>query len=46
MEFTWKAIAIVGVWIGVGLVGLHDSQGWVGFVAMAAMIATLVIALQ
>lgn len=34
-------IAIAGIWIGVGLVGLKDKGGWSILVAICAFLATL-----
>ena len=39
-----EGIAIAGIWIGVGVVGLHDSQGWTVVVAMMAVFPTFFIA--
>lgn len=36
-------IAIAGIWLGVGIVGLKDTQGWSVMVALLAMIATLMV---
>ena len=36
-------LAILGIWIGVGLVGLADTQGWSAIVAFFAMLSTLFV---
>ena len=43
MDFLGQGIAIAGIWIGVGLVGLKRS-GSIAFVAFFAMLATIAIA--
>jgi hypothetical protein len=40
----WKGLAILGIWVGVGLVGFSSPTQVFG-VAMAAMIATVSVAL-
>lgn len=41
---NWKGIAISGIWIGVGIVGLHDTQGWTCAVAVFAFLSSAVVA--
>lgn len=40
---NWKGIAIAGIWLGVGLIGLSDG-GSAALAALVAMLATLFVA--
>lgn len=43
-EMTYsKAIAVAGIWLGVGLIGLHDTAGWSAVVAIFAAVATAMV---
>jgi len=43
MENAWKGIAILGIWVGIGMVALHAPVA-LPVAVMCAMFATVVIA--
>ena len=38
-----KGIATAGIWIGVGLIGLSDTQGWSAVCCLFALLATVAV---
>lgn len=45
MENLWKGIAIAGIWIGVGMIGLKDP-GAAACASIFAMFATIAVAIS
>ena len=41
MKNLGAGIAIAGIWIGTGMVGLNDKTGWTAGVAIFAFLSTL-----
>jgi len=42
----WRAIAIAGIWLGIGLLGFSKNTDGIVVVSIMAMIATLFVCLS